>query len=64
LSLLVEMPELGSLDQGQAASLAGVAPVARDSGASRGRRTIRGGRAHVRQALFMPALVAARSIRI
>ncbi|EIM25009.1 Transposase IS116/IS110/IS902 family [Microvirga lotononidis] len=60
LSLLVEMPELGSLDQSQVASLAGLAPVARDSGASRGRRTIRGGRAHLRQALYMPALVAAR----
>jgi transposase len=60
VSLLVEMPELGSLDQGQVASLAGLAPVARDSGASRGRRTIRGGRAHLRQALYMPALVAAR----
>jgi transposase len=60
LSLLVDMPELGSLDQGQVASLAGVAPVAYDSGTSRGRRTIRGGRAPVRQALYMPALVAAR----
>ncbi len=60
LSLLVEMPELGNLDQRQAASLAGVAPMARDSGTSRGRRTIGGGRANRRQALFMPALVAAR----
>ncbi|MFC1455977.1 IS110 family transposase [Microvirga arabica] len=60
VSLLVEMPELGSLDQSQVASLAGLALVARDSGASRGRRTIRGGRAHLRQALYMPALVAAR----
>jgi len=60
LSLLIEMPELGNLDQSQVASLAGLAPVARDSGTSRGRRTIRGGRAHVRQALSMPALVAAR----
>ncbi|HEX2082866.1 MAG TPA: transposase [Xanthomonadaceae bacterium] len=51
VSLLVEMPELGSLDQSQVASLAGLAPVARDSGASRGRRTIRGGRAYLRQAL-------------
>jgi hypothetical protein len=34
--------------------------VARDSGTSRGRRMIRGGRAHLRQALYMPALVAAR----
>ncbi len=60
VSLLVDMPELGSLDQSQVASLAGLAPVARDSGASRGRRTIRGGRTYVRQALYMPALVAAR----
>jgi transposase len=60
VSLLVDMPELGSLDQGQVASLAGLAPVAQDSGTSRGRRTIRGGRASVRQALYMPALVAAR----
>jgi transposase len=62
VSLLVEMPELGSLDQSQVASLAGLAPVARDSGASRGRRTIRGGRAHLRQALeaarFNPDLKA------
>jgi transposase len=60
VSLLIEMPELGSLDQSQVASLAGLAPVVRDSGASRGRRTIRGGRAHLRQALYMPALVTAR----
>jgi transposase len=60
LSLLVERPERGPLDQSQAASLAGLAPVARDSGSSRGRRTIRGGRAHGRQALSMPTLVAAR----
>jgi transposase len=60
VSLLADMPELGSLDQSQVASLAGLAPVARESGTSRGRRTIRGGRAHVRQALYMPALVAAR----
>ena len=60
VSLLVDMPELGSLDQSQVASLAGLAPVARDSGTSRGRRTIRGGRAHVRQTLYMPAMVAAR----
>nr|WP_322098914.1 transposase [Microvirga roseola] len=51
LSLLIEMPELGALDQSQVASLARLTPVARDSGASRGRRTIRGGRAHLRQAL-------------
>jgi transposase len=64
LSLIIDVPELGSLDQSQAASLAGVAPVAHDSGTSRGRRTIRGGRANGRQALSMPALAATRFIRI
>ena len=53
------MPELGSLDNKQAASLAGLAPVARQSGQWKGRSFIRG-RANVRQALYMPALVAAR----
>jgi transposase len=58
--MLIEMPELGSLDQRQAASLAGLAPVARDSGQWKGKRSIRGGRASLRQALYMPALVAIR----
>jgi transposase len=44
----------------QAASLAGLAPVARDSGKWRGTRSIRGGRANLRQAIYMPALVATR----
>jgi len=48
------------MDPKQAASLAGLAPVARQSGAWRGKSFIRGGRAHLRQALDMPALVAAR----
>jgi transposase len=60
LALLVEMPELGPLGQPQAASLAGLAPVARDSGQFRGKRFVRGGRAGLRQALYMPALVATR----
>lgn len=60
VAILVEMPELGSLDQKQAASLAGLAPVTRQSGSWQGRAFIRGGRAHLRQALYMPALVAAR----
>jgi transposase len=59
-ALLIDMPELGTLDQGQAASLAGLAPVARQSGAWTGRAFIRGGRANIRQALYMPALVAMR----
>lgn len=60
ITMLIEMPELGSLDNKQVASLAGLAPVARDSGQHRGRRHIRGGRAILRQALYMPALVATR----
>jgi transposase len=58
--LIATMPELGSLENKQAASLAGLAPVARQSGQWKGKSFIRGGRANVRQALYMPALVAAR----
>ena len=60
ITMLIEMPELGSLDNKQVASLAGLAPQARDSGLHRGKRHIRGGRAILRQALYMPALVATR----
>jgi transposase len=59
-ALLIEMPELGALDAGQAASLAGLAPVARQSGRWTGHAFIRGGRAPVRRAVYMPALVATR----
>ena len=58
--LIATMPELGSLENKQAASLAGLAPVARQSGTWKGKSFIRGGRTNVRQALYMPALVAAR----
>jgi transposase len=58
--LLIEMPELGTLEPGQAGSLSGLAPVARQSGRWTGKAFIRGGRANVRQALYMPALVAMR----
>ena len=58
--LLIEMPELGAMEAGQAASLSGLAPVARQSGRWTGKAFIRGGRANVRQALYMPALVAMR----
>lgn len=61
LALLIEMPELGEIEPRCAASLAGLAPIARDSGRTSGKRFIRGGRAQLRQALYMPALVAARS---
>jgi len=59
-ALIIDMPELGALENAQAASLAGLAPVARQSGKWTGRAFIRGGRANVRQALYMPALVAMR----
>ncbi|MDT7949888.1 MAG: transposase [Acetobacteraceae bacterium] len=58
--MLIEMPELGAIDNKCIASLAGLAPIARDSGQHSGKRFIRGGRAHLRQALYMPALVAIR----
>lgn len=60
LALLVEMPELGSLEPRCAASLAGLAPVARDFGTYAGKRFIRGGRASLRRAIYMPALAAVR----
>lgn len=58
--LITEMPELGSLDEKQAAALAGLAPIARQSGAWKGKSFVHGGRKQVRQALYMPALVAMR----
>lgn len=58
--LMAEMPELGSLDRKAVAKLAGLAPIARESGAFKGRRTIAGGRRAVRNALYMATLVASR----
>lgn len=58
LSLLLLMPELGSLSRTQAASLAGLAPFDRDSGRHRGQRRIAGGRSRVRRALYAAALPA------
>jgi transposase len=60
LTLLAELPELGTLDRRQIAALVGVAPLNRDSGTLRGRRTVWGGRARVRATLYMAALVASR----
>ena len=60
MAMLIDMPELGNLENGKAASLAGLAPITRQSGSWKGRAFIRGGRANLRQALYMPALVAAR----
>ena len=59
-TLIAELPELGQLDRRQLAALVGVAPFNRDSGQWRGRRTIWGGRASVRAALYMAGLVATR----
>ena len=60
LTLLAYLPELGTMDRRQVAALVGVAPYNRDSGTLRGKRTVWGGRARVRAALYMGALVASR----
>jgi len=60
LTLLAELPELGRLSRREVAKLAGVAPLARDSGTLRGHCYVRGGRASVRAVLYMAALVATR----
>ena len=60
LTILAYLPELGTLDRRQIAALVGVAPFNRDNGKLRGKRTVWGGRARVRAALNMGALVAAR----
>ena len=59
-TLLLELPELGTLNRHQIAALVGVAPLNCDSGTLRGRRMIWGGRAHVRTVLYMGTLVATR----
>ena len=59
-TLLTELPELGTLNRRQIAALVGVAPLNRDSGTLRGKRTVWGGRAPVRAALYMATLVATR----
>lgn len=60
LSLVITMPELGTLSEKKVGALAGLAPMDRQSGSYQGKAHIRGGRSAVRQALFMPALVAIR----
>jgi transposase len=59
-TLLAELPELGKLNRQEIASLVGLAPWPRDSGSSQGYRSIWGGRASVRNVLYMAALTAAR----
>jgi transposase len=60
VALLIDMPELRSLDAKQAASLAGLAQVTRQSGNWTGKSFIAGGRHNLRQAIYMPTLVAIR----
>jgi transposase len=59
-SLIADLPELGSLDRKQIAALVGVAPMNNDSGSKSGKRSIKGGRAPLRAALYMAALSASR----
>jgi transposase len=59
-SLLIDLPELGRLNRRKIAALVGVAPLNRDSGTMRGKRTVWGGRARLRAVLYMAALVASR----
>jgi len=60
VTLLAELPELGTLGRKEIAALVGVAPLNWDSGHLRGKRRVWGGRSRVRAALYMAALVAAR----
>ena len=60
VTLLAGLPELGTLNRKQIAALVGVAPLNRDSGLLRGRRTVWGGRARVRATLYMATLTATR----
>ncbi|QDU55197.1 IS110 family transposase [Aeoliella mucimassa] len=63
-ALIAHLPELGSLNRGEASRLAGLAPINRDSGTLRGKRMIGGGRAVVRKMLYMPTLVATKHNRV
>ena len=60
-TLLAELPELGRLNRRQIAALVGVAPIARESGSWRGRRSIWGGRGQVRAVLYMATITAMRA---
>lgn len=59
-TLIADLPELGHLSRRQVAALVGVAPINRDSGTMRGRRTTWAGRAKVRSVLYMAALTASQ----
>ena len=59
-ALITHLPEIGTLNRRQAAALAGLAPINRDSGTHRGRRFVQGGRQTLKTALYLAALSAAR----
>ena len=59
-TILIEMPEIGTLRRKKAASLTGLAPMTQQSGKWRGKARIQGGRKPLRDALYMPALVATK----
>ena len=59
-AILTGMPELGHLSGKPAAALAGLAPISRQSGKWRGKERIQGGRASLRRAIYLPAVVATR----
>lgn len=59
-ALITQMPELGTIGRRQIAALAGLAPINRDSGATRGRRFVQAGRSTIKTALYLAALSAAR----
>jgi transposase len=59
-TLIAELPELGRLNRRAIGALVGVAPYAKDSGATRGRRHVAGGRYEVRRTLYMATLTATR----
>ena len=61
LTLLADLPELGTLNRQKIAALVGIAPINKDSGNRKGKRRIFGGRASVRCVLYMAALTATRS---
>lgn len=59
-TLIAELPELGKLNRREIAALVGVAPMSNDSGNSKGRRRVQGGRFEIRRVLYMAMLTAAR----
>ncbi len=59
-TLITHLPQIGTLNRREAAALAGLAPINRDSGAHRGRRFVQGGRQPLKTALYLAALSAAR----